>query len=134
MSEDLGSAHVWIGPTKCDKERESRERYIEEIWNMLRFSGAFDNVRVYAYLSHAFDQFREAPSCYQNGTYLAACAMCRTAIESLLYLATTRLSKDGKPATISGSELHMKRRQIIERAHTQNIISADDEEQNQKDK
>ncbi len=84
----MGDKSTWIGPTKCDKQREARERDWENIWKILISAKGYRET--YLFLLPAIDLFREALSCYQNGAYMAAVSMCRASTEALVYLLATR--------------------------------------------
>ena len=78
---------VLIGPSECDECRK-----IDEIWGMLTSNEGFKES--YPLFSPAFDLFREALSCYQNGAYMATVLMCRSVTEVLVYLVATRDIKE----------------------------------------
>ncbi|WMT45419.1 MAG: hypothetical protein RE469_04295 [Cuniculiplasma divulgatum] len=77
-----GLQQISIGPSECGNERDGRASDVNSVWKSLDISkfipGQFRSV---------LDLFREALSCYQNGAYMASCIMCRTATESLLFIA-----------------------------------------------
>ena len=76
------SGSVSIGPSGCDSGRDSRTKEVECLWNSINITKFIPSQ-----FRSALDLLREALSCYQNGAYMAACIMCRTATESLLYIA-----------------------------------------------
>jgi len=84
----IGDKSTWIGPTKCDEQREARERDWENIWKNLVSAKGYRET--YLFLMPAIDLFREALSCYQNGAYMAAVSMCRASTETLVYLLASR--------------------------------------------
>lgn len=81
---------VWIGPTKCDEERLSRENDTANVWNIVKpvLEGDQFMPSTYMIVSLPLDLLRESLNCYQNGAYLAVSSMCRACIEALLYLST----------------------------------------------
>lgn len=85
----------WIGPSKCDDERFSRQNDIDEIWKIVKPMLEHDNFipSTYTIVRLSLDLLREAMNCYQNGAFLATCGICRTTIEALLYASTTRKPK-----------------------------------------
>jgi len=74
---------VIIDPSYCDEDREVRSKEVTEIWNIVASSQHL--IRVTSLFLEALDLFKEALSCYQNGTYMAAAAMCGSALESAIY-------------------------------------------------
>jgi hypothetical protein len=77
-----GGQKVSIGPSECGDERDGRTSDVNSAWGSLDISKFIpDQFR------SVLDLFREALSCYQNGAYMASCIMCRTATESLLFIA-----------------------------------------------
>jgi len=74
---------VLIGPSECDEGRKQREKEIDEIWSMLTSNESFKEA--YPLFGPAFDLFREALSCYQNGAYMATVLMCRSVTEVIVY-------------------------------------------------
>ena len=91
---------VFIGPSECDRERESRERDIDLLWKTLVSTPGFSSPKTQLVLSSAIDLFREALNCYQNGAYMATCAMCRASVEAAIYLALTRIMKNEYEAEV----------------------------------
>lgn len=90
------SATINIGPLKNEdggQEKAIRGKEAKSIVNKLKIEdfplGRF---------KHAIDLFREALSCYENGDYMASTIMCRTSIESMLFLCIVEIEKsaDGK--------------------------------------
>ena len=78
----------YIGPSKCDENRKSREHNIETVWNDLTNSEGFNET--YALFGPTIDLFRESLSCYQNGAYMATVLMCRTVTEIGIYHLVSR--------------------------------------------
>jgi hypothetical protein len=83
---------VLIGPSKCDEGRKQKEKEIDEIWSTLTNNEGFKEA--YPLFGPAFDLFREALSCYQNGAFMATVLMCRSVTEVLVYLVATRDIKE----------------------------------------
>ncbi len=90
MTEQNKESGVWIGSTKCDEQRVSRENDNESVWSIVKPMLEPGNFKpsVYGIVSLSLDLLREALNCYQNGAYLAVCSTCRACVEALLYLAT----------------------------------------------
>lgn len=78
----------YIGKTKCDDSRISREKDIEVIWNGLIGNEVYGNM--YPLFWIAIDLFREATSCYQNGAYMGSAILCRSTIETAIYRLVSR--------------------------------------------
>ncbi|WP_042687489.1 DUF4145 domain-containing protein [Candidatus Nitrosotenuis chungbukensis] len=78
----------FIGPSKCDEARMSREMDIENVWKDLTNNKGF--VETYALFGPTIDFFREAQSCYQNSAYMATALMCRATTEIGIYYLVSR--------------------------------------------
>jgi len=78
----------YIGPSKCDETRNSREHDIDTVWKDLTNTEGF--VETYALFGPTVDLFRETLSCYQNGAYMATALMCRTVTEIGIYHLVSR--------------------------------------------
>ena len=93
----MTNSTIWVGPSKCDSDRESRTRTEEQIWKEIaKISGLGS---AHAILGGAVDLFREALSCFQNGAFMASNLMCRSVSETAVYLAISRKSPR-PPSTI----------------------------------
>ncbi len=93
---------VIIGMTKCDKDRESRERDIENITKRSNIElKKYDPTAIVALPS--LDYWQEALSCYQNGAYMASALMCRCATEWVVYCAITR--RENIPKNFTGGTI-----------------------------
>ena len=116
-----------IGLTKCDKWRERREKDIQKLVESAKFEiEKYDPTAMIALIP--LDYWREALSCYQNGAYMAATLMCRSATELVVYLAVTR--RINNPKKFSGGTIKVdynfvekEWRMIIEEAKKQRIIN-----------
>lgn len=84
--QGVSSASVTIGPSKDNSERETRTTDVQSVWDSIDIKKFIPGM-----FRSALDLFREALSCYQNGAYMAACIMCRTATESILYIAVNSI-------------------------------------------
>lgn len=84
----LLSSIDYIGPSKCDEVRKSREHDIETVWKGLTSTEGFGVT--YALFGPTIDLFRETLSCYQNGAYMATALMCRTVTEIGIYHLVSR--------------------------------------------
>lgn len=80
---------IWVGPTKCDSERDRRTRFVDKVWNKASWDVGF-----HMDLGNAVDFFREALSCYQNGAFMATALMCRSSIQTAVYLSISRKRTD----------------------------------------
>ena len=77
-----------MGPTKCDEQRDKRQKDIDNVWQELISSDEY--TKTYPLFDSAIDLLREATSCYQNGAYMATAIMCRSMVETFLYYSVTR--------------------------------------------
>lgn len=87
---------IRIGPTSCDEARSFRENQLKDVWNksVVPIINKLTLTKK-TYFQLPFDLFRESLNCYQNGAYMATCAMCRASIEAILYFIATRDLKEG---------------------------------------
>ncbi|MDG6920894.1 MAG: hypothetical protein JRN59_05135 [Nitrososphaerota archaeon] len=76
-----------------------------------------------------YDLLREAMSCYQNGAFLAASIVCRSAVESALYVAVSRTLQIERVASISSESVAIdyqhrdaRRRKIMELAKEKGLL------------
>ncbi len=97
-----------IGLTEDDTERKARTKKINDLVESTRKDieeaiTKYDPVCIVTLTP--LDFMREAYSCYQNGAFMAATAMCRAATELVVYLAVTR--RVMKPSTFGGGSEHM---------------------------
>ena len=107
---------IWIGPTKCDEKRFSREKDTENVWNIIKPMLEGNNFMPSTYIitSLPLDLLRESLNCYQNGAYLAVCSMCRACVEALLYLSTKLKPID----KLNASEIRVEENYIRETRKT----------------
>lgn len=81
-SKNQPSTLIGVGPSECDQARNDRTNDINNLWSKIDvkefISGLFRPSLLF---------IREALSCYQNGAFLGATIMCRSAVESLLFTA-----------------------------------------------
>jgi hypothetical protein len=86
-------------------------------------------ISVYMIVGLSLDLFREAMNCYQNGAYLATCAICRASCESLVYLASTRKATSIK-RTVEFNEhfVREKRKTFLTTALENHILDNEDKQ------
>lgn len=81
-SEKQVDTFIDIGPSECNQSRCKRSKETECLWSKINVkefvNGLFRPSLLFV---------REALSCYQNGAFLGATIMCRSAVESLLFTA-----------------------------------------------
>jgi len=115
---------LWIGPTKCDEKRISREKELAKIWEvvkeMLEEPNFIDST--YHVVSLSLNLLREAQNCYQNGAYLATCSMCRSSIEALLYFAASRRPVDAFKTDIDLSYLDETRKKFLKKVLEKELL------------
>jgi hypothetical protein len=125
----VDNGNVWIGPTKCDDERISREKDGDNVWAIVKLMLEGENFipSVYGIVLVSIDLIRESLNCFQNGAYLAACSMCRASMGALLYKATT-LRPTNKYETIEIREdyLRDRRGQFVKDALALKLIENND--------
>jgi hypothetical protein len=120
---------VWIGPTKCDDDRISREQDLDKAWANVKPVLEGDNFKPSAYgiVPLALDLLREALSCYQNGAYLAACGMCRASIEAAVYLATAQKPSNRlETVRIRDYDNREKRKKFLAAAVSDGLLSQEE--------
>lgn len=128
-SLEESDGNTWVGPTKCGPKRDSRQAELDKIWDMIKPMLQPPNFKIATYMitGLSLDLFREAMNCYQNGAYLATCAMCRTCCESLVYLATTRKVTSIKHTeNINEHYVREKRTTFLKTALEYQILDHDD--------
>lgn len=129
MTDQGKGSGVWIGPTKCDEERLSRQNDLDNVWGIVKPMLEGDNFKpsVYGIVSLSLDLLREALNCYQNGAYLAVCSMCRACVEALLYLAT-KLKPTGDYDVIEVKENYVreKRKKFLKNALKSGLLDGED--------
>lgn len=106
-----------IGPTKCDDYRSSRQNEIDKVWEIIKPSieelAKNPKIQLLSNTVKPTDLFREALSCYQNGAFAATCALCRSSIESLLYVLVAREITTPNSANIKWDYIHKKRNDFL---------------------
>lgn len=121
---------IWIGPTKCDDERTSRQSDIDKVWDIVKpmLQGNNFKISTYSVVWVAIDLFREAMNCYQNGAYLATCSMCRVCSECLLYLSVTRrATSDREVVEIREDLVREKRKVFLNSAIKDGLVNNEEE-------
>jgi hypothetical protein len=81
----MATRAIWVGPTKCDDERDRRTRLVDKVWDRINWDVGF-----HLELGNATDFLREALNCYQNGAFMATALMCRTCTQTAVYLSISR--------------------------------------------
>lgn len=106
---------VWIGPTECDDERISRAADLDKVWEIVKpmLQGSNFKLSTYGIMSLPLDLLREALNCYQNGAYLATCAISRACVEASLYLASTQKPTNDRDTIQVREDLIRKKREIF---------------------
>jgi hypothetical protein len=117
--EENQNEGFWVGPTQCDENRERRTSEIDEIWNKLKIN--------HSRLGSAYQLFREALSCYQNGACMATALLCRASTEAALYLSVTRGKELEGRTPIDLTYLDSKYGEILSQALLKGIIDTSDE-------
>jgi hypothetical protein len=81
-NENQADTHIDVGLSDCDNLRADRTNEAKCLWNKVEakefINGLFRPSLLF---------IREALSCYQNGAFLGATILCRSAIDSLLVAA-----------------------------------------------
>ncbi len=85
---DGASGTIVIGPGPPDEYGSARGKEVQEIWRRLPIERFIPGL-----FKQPLNLFREALSSYQIGNFMATCIMCRTAVDSLLYLAGNSKAK-----------------------------------------
>jgi len=101
-----GSASIWVGPTECDANRESRTKTVNEIWAEIARNRNL--ALAHLTLGGALDLFRESLSAFQNGGFMASTLMCRSATETAIYLSISRKTPSPPPSTIEVDIQHIR--------------------------
>mgnify|MGYP000120728132 CR=1 FL=1 len=107
----------WIGPRNIEHSRD-----IIELWERLISTEGYSDA--YAILNEAINVFREALNCYQNGAYLATCLLCRTVIESAVYLALTRNIEGKKRIEVNLNYINAKWGRIEKEARRKGLLGS----------
>ena len=81
-SENQIYTFIDIGPSECNKSRCKRTKETMCLWSKIDVKEFVNGLFRPSLLF-----IREALSCYQNGAFLGATIMCRSAVESLLFTA-----------------------------------------------
>lgn len=82
---------TFIGPDNPSIDKSVQDSEIKNIWEKLDIENFIENL-----FKSPLDLFREALACYQNGAYMASSIMCRTSIDSLLFIVVnTDIQKTG---------------------------------------
>jgi hypothetical protein len=79
-------------------------------------------------LGSALDLFREGLSCFQNGAYMGSNLVCRSVIETAIYLAISRASPRPPPSFINVdyTQIRAKWGEIRRRAEDLKILTDND--------
>ena len=131
MVEDIES--VPMGVTPCDDRRVEREADLKSIQKALN-EKLLEETHIL--FGDVYDLLKEAMSCYQNGAYLATAMVCRTAVESAIYIAISRelhITKldflQAEQVSIDYQHRDAKRRAMLEFARKKKLLDRKSESQ-----
>lgn len=117
---------VLIGPTECDKNRVARMADLKSMEGVLSDILVKDTQIIFG---DVYDLLREAMSCYQNGAFLATSIVCRSAVESALYVAVSRTLQIERVVSISSEAVAIdyqhrdaRRKRIMELATKKGLL------------
>lgn len=77
-----GNHTICVGPSGCDQDRIQRTKDTDNLWSKIKVEEFINGLFRPSLLF-----IREALSCYQNGAFLGVAVICRSAVDSLLFMA-----------------------------------------------